>query len=95
MGRMFLQSLVTTADKNNDNMMDFDEFEGFSDFGFVLALLDWNRGIGEIATRLLRSFTVCDRAVESCFPSDAANMRMMLRFSNFNPDIYLLCDMHI
>ena len=91
---MFLQSLVTTADKNNDNMMDFDEFEGFSDFGFVKAL-EWNSGIGEIATRALRSFTVCDRARESCFPSDAANMRMMLRFNNISNDIYLLCDIHI
>ena len=32
---MFLQSLVASADKNGDNGMDFNEFEGFGDFGFV------------------------------------------------------------
>ena len=72
---MFLQSLVTTADKNNDNMMDFEEFEGFSDFRFVP--LKWHE-IGETAIRALRGFTVCDGR-EFCFPSGGANIRMLLR----------------
>ena len=72
---MFLQSLVTTADKNSDNMMDFDEFEGFGDFGFVA--VGWTR-IWATGKRALRSFTVCDGR-ESCFPSGEANMKMLLR----------------
>ena len=72
---MFLQSLVTTADKNSDNMMDFDEFEGFGDFGFVAVGLTriWATG-----KRALRSFTVCDER-KSCFPSGEASMKMLLR----------------
>ena len=73
--RMFLQSLVTTADKNDDNMMDFNEFEGFSDFGFPAR--KWHE-IGGSAMRALRSFRVCDGR-ESCFPSGGADMRMLLR----------------
>ena len=72
---MFLQSLVTTADKNDDNMMDFNEFEGFSDFGF--SARKWQE-IGGSAMRALRSFRVCDGR-ESCFPSGGADMRMLLR----------------
>ena len=30
--RIILQSLVRTADKNDDKVMDFNEFEGFNDF---------------------------------------------------------------
>ena len=76
---MFLQSLVTTADKNNDNMMDFSELEGFNDFRFFP--LEWYRGTGQTAMKALRSFTVCDGR-ESCFPSSESNPGMLLRSSS-------------
>ena len=76
---MFLQSLVTTADKNNDNMMDFSEFEGFNDFRFFP--LEWYRGTGQTAMKALRSFTVCDGR-ESCLPCSESNPGMLLRSSS-------------
>ena len=55
---MYLQAFVASADKNGDNGMDFEEFEGFSDFGFVFLYgkVDWEiwQGLGEA----LQSFLV-------------------------------------
>ena len=76
---MFLQSLVTTADKNNDNMMDFSEFEGFNDFMFVPR--KWYE-IGATALKAVRSFSVCDQR-ESCLPCGESNPRMLLRSTSF------------
>ena len=66
---------MATADKNGDRMIDFDEFEGFSDFGF--AFLKWGV-LEETAMAALRTLTVCDRK-ETCFPSANSDSKMLLR----------------
>ena len=74
--RIILQSFVRSADKNNDNAMDFAELEGFDDFGFVY--LKWKNWAYEPAMKMLQSFNVCAGA-NSCFPSDEDNMKMLRR----------------
>ena len=79
---MFLQSLVASADKNGDNGMDFNEFEGFGDFGFVFqyTMVDpeeiW-QGLGEA----LQSVSVCDERgrVKKCFPFTDSTTNLLLR----------------
>merc|ERR1719234_1837624 len=75
--RIILQSLVSTADKNGDKMMDFNEFEGFGDFEFIY--LKWESLAGT-TRNALRSSTVCWREGETCFPSDNYNTKMLLRY---------------
>ena len=67
--------MVKTADRNGDMVMDFDEFESFSDFEFIF--LKWEN-LGETAKNALGSFTVCDGR-ETCFPSELSNTRMLIR----------------
>ena len=74
--RIVLQSFVRSADKNNDNAMDFAEMEGFDDFGFVY--LKWKNWAYEPVMKMLQSFNVCAGA-NSCFPSDEDNMKMLRR----------------
>ena len=81
---MFLQSLVASADKNGDNGMDFNEFEGFGDFGFVFQYTMssshpeeiW-QGLGEA----LQSFSVCDESgrVKKCFPFTDSTTDLLFR----------------
>ena len=79
---MFLQSLVASADKNGDNGMDFNEFEGFGDFGFVFqfTMVDpeeiWQE-LGEA----LQSFSVCDESgrVKKCFPLTDSTTDLLFR----------------
>ena len=75
--RIILQSLVRTADKNGDKVMDFNEFEGFNDFEFIF--LKWER-LEETAKNALRSLTVCNgRETETCFPSEISNTKMLIK----------------
>ena len=73
--RIILQSLVRTADKNGDKVMDFNEFEGFNDFEFIF--LKWE-GLEETAKNALRRLTVCDGR-ETCFPSEISNTKILIR----------------
>ena len=78
--RMFLQSFVAAADKNGDNAMDFEEFEGFSDFGFVFRYAKeehWEiwQGLGEA----LQSFLVCESEDKNCFPMKESNREFLFR----------------
>ena len=80
---MFLQAFVASADKNGDNGMDFEEFEGFSDFGFVFRYAKeehWEiwQGLGEA----LQSFLVCDERSsrdKKCFPMKESNREFLFR----------------
>jgi len=84
--RIILQSLVKTADRNGDKVMDFDEFESFSDFEFIF--LKWEN-LGETAKNALGSFTVCDGR-ETCFPSELSNTRMLIRYFSNSDVIFRL-----
>lgn len=90
--RLFLQSLVASANKNGDNGMDFNEFEGFGDFGLIFEYAKiepgeiW-QGLGEA----LQSFSVCDDTTSSssssrrgtdkkCFPLKESNTELLFRY---------------
>ena len=86
--RMFLQSLVTAADKNGDRGMDFDEFEGFNDFAFVfqwIRLEHWAtwQQLGEA----LESFSVCEKSGRdtTCFPFQDSNKKLLFRYIPHSP----------
>ena len=82
LSRMYLQAFVASADKNGDNGMDFEEFEGFSDFGFVFRYAKeehWEiwQGLGEA----LQSVSVCDETgrVKKCFPFTDSTTNSLFR----------------
>ena len=80
--RMFLQSLVASADQNGDNGMDFEEFEGFSDFGFVFRYAKVEEGeIWQGLREALESFLVCDERSrdKKCFPLKESNRELLFR----------------
>ena len=80
---MFLQAFVASADKNYDNRMDFEEFEGFSDFGFVFRYTKvdhWE--IWQGLEEALQSFFVCDERSsrdKECFPMKESNREFLFR----------------
>ena len=66
-GRMILQSLVTSADKNMDGAMDWKEFEGFDDFELVFKR--WPQMWKILQDDMLAGMNTCAGEDGNCFPS--------------------------
>ena len=64
---MILQSLVTFADKNLDEAMDWNEFEGFGDFELVFKR--WPQMWKILQDDQLAVMNTCGGEEEKCFPS--------------------------
>ena len=79
---MYLQAFVASADKNGDNGMDFEEFEGFGDFGFVFLYGKVDEEIWQGLGEALQSSFVCDvmsSRDDICFPVKESNMEGLSR----------------